>query len=85
MYPVGLYLLKVSNRNTRILCEICSKLTIKNPEKRRSGVFIKNFSTHFHTYSTHCSRVSIVDFEPMNAGWEYIKEVQEDKEDKKQT
>ena len=26
--PVGIYLLKVNNRNTRTNCEICSKLTI---------------------------------------------------------
>ena len=36
---------KVNNRNTRT-SEICSKLTIKTPERRhwrRSGVFIVNF------------------------------------------
>ena len=27
--PVGIYLLKVNNRNARTGCEICSKLTIK--------------------------------------------------------
>ena len=27
--PVGIYLLKVKNRNTRTIREICSKLTIK--------------------------------------------------------
>ena len=32
--PVGIYLLKVSNRNTRAKCEICSKLIIKTPERR---------------------------------------------------
>ena len=40
-----IYLLKVINRNTRTKCEICSKLTIKTPERRhwhRSGVFIVN-------------------------------------------
>ena len=36
--PSGIYLLKVSNRNTRARCEICSKLTIKT--HTRSGVFI---------------------------------------------
>ena len=44
--PASLYLLKVSNRNIRTRCEICSKLTIKTPEKRqwrRSGDFIVNF------------------------------------------
>ena len=30
--PLGIYLLKVNNRNSRIRCEICSKLTIKTPE-----------------------------------------------------
>ena len=30
-FPVGIYLLKVNNRNTRTSCEICSKLTIKIP------------------------------------------------------
>ena len=37
---------KVNNRNTRTRYEICSKLTIKTPERRqwrRSGVFIVNF------------------------------------------
>ena len=28
-FPVGVYLLKVNNRNTRAKCEICSELTIK--------------------------------------------------------
>ena len=43
---VGIYLLKVSNRDTRTRCEICSKLTIKTSERhhwRCSGVFIVNF------------------------------------------
>ena len=41
----GIYLFKVSNRNTRIICEICPKLIIKTPERRQpiSGVFIVNF------------------------------------------
>ena len=45
-FPVGIRLLKVSNRNGRARCEICSELTIKTPELihwRRSGVFIVNF------------------------------------------
>ena len=33
--PVGIYLVKVNNRNTRTRCEICSKLTIKTPEPRQ--------------------------------------------------
>ena len=46
LLPAGIYLLKVNNRNTRKRCEICSKLTIKTPNRRqwrRSGVFIVNF------------------------------------------
>ena len=31
-FPIGIYMFKVNNRNTRIRCEICSKLTIKTPE-----------------------------------------------------
>ena len=29
-----IYLLRVNNENTRILCEICSKSTIKSPKQR---------------------------------------------------
>ena len=41
-YPAGNYMFKVSNRNTRTKCQICSKWTINTPE-RRSGLFIVNF------------------------------------------
>ena len=34
-HPAGIYLLKVNNGNTRTMCEICQKLTIKTPERRR--------------------------------------------------
>ena len=33
-FPAGIYLFKVNNKNTRTRCEICSKLTIKTPERR---------------------------------------------------
>ena len=46
-YPVGNYMFKVNNRNTRARCEICSKLTIKTPE-RRHGAFIVNFEHISH-------------------------------------
>ena len=45
------YLLKVNNRNTRTRCEICSKLTIKIPERRQrrySGIFTVNFEQISH-------------------------------------
>ena len=49
-YPAGIYLLKVNNRNTKTRSEICSKLTIKIPERDwwRSGIFIVNFEHISH-------------------------------------
>ena len=47
-YQVDNYMFKVNNRNTSLRCEICSKLTIKTPEQRRSGVFIVNFENISH-------------------------------------
>ena len=50
-YPAGNCMFKVNNRNTRARCEICSKLTIKIPERcqlRRSGIFIVNFEHISH-------------------------------------
>ena len=49
--PVGNYNYKVNNRTTRTKCEICSKLTIKIPARRkwrRSGVLIVNFEHISH-------------------------------------
>ena len=51
---------KVTNRNTRTRKEMCSKLTLKTPERRqwrRSGVFVVT------QYLTPSSSVSIVNFE----------------------
>ena len=31
-YQAGIYLLNVSNRNNRTMCEVCSKLTMKTHE-----------------------------------------------------
>ena len=42
-FPASNYMFKVNNRNTRTKREICSKLTIKIPERCRSGIFIVNF------------------------------------------
>ena len=43
--PAGNYMFKVNNRSTKTRCEICSKLTIKTPERRqwRSSVSVVNF------------------------------------------
>ena len=52
-YLANIYLFKVNNRNNRKRCEICSKLTIKIPERRhwrRSGVFIVNFEYISHLF-----------------------------------
>ena len=50
-HQAGIHLLKVSNRNNRTRCEVCSKLTIETPERHlwlRSGVFIVNFKHISH-------------------------------------
>ena len=47
----GNYLLKVNSKNTRTKCEICSKLSVKKPERRqwrRSDVFVVNFEHISH-------------------------------------
>ena len=44
------YLFKVSNRSTRKRCEICSKLTIKTPKRRRSSVIIVNLKHISHLF-----------------------------------
>ena len=36
----GISMLKVNNRNTRKMCEKCSKLTTKNTRATSTGVFI---------------------------------------------
>ena len=48
---------KISDRNTRTRCETWSKLAIKTPERR---------------YFTPYSSVFIVNFEQVNASWEYV-------------
>ena len=51
LYPPDIYLIEVNNGNTRTVCKICSKLTIKTPEWsqwRRVGVFVVNFQQILH-------------------------------------
>ena len=51
IYPAGIYLLKINNKNSRTRCEICLKLTIKTPKRRQcrhSGVFMVNFEHISH-------------------------------------
>ena len=56
----NIYLLKVNNRNTRKRCEICSKLTLKTPERRQRR------QRHRSIFSS----ASIVDFEQVNVSRE---------------
>ena len=52
-FSANIYLFKVNNRNTRKMCEICSKLKIKTPERRQrslSGVFIVDFEHILHLF-----------------------------------
>ena len=65
--PANKYMLKVHNKNTRKRCEICSKFTIKTPERLhwlRSGVFIVNFER-----ISIFSSVPIVNFEQVIVCW----------------
>ena len=64
-FPASTYLFKVNNRNTRTMCEICSKLTIKTTERRQFWCLYCELWTYF----TLCSTVSFVNFEQINAGW----------------
>ena len=51
VFPGINYIFKVKNRNTRTRCELCSKLTIKTPERsqwRRSAFFIDNLEHITH-------------------------------------
>ena len=51
LVPASQYLFKVNNRNTRIRCDIYSKLTLKTHERRNwhcSGVVIVNFEHMLH-------------------------------------
>ena len=56
VYPAGIYLLKVNNRNTRTRYEICSKLAIKTPKRRRchrrmnNQIYISQLSTSLISY-----------------------------------
>ena len=69
--PTRNYLFKVSNWNTRIRCEKCSKLRMKTLERcqwHRSRVFIVN-----------CEHISnfllIIDFEQAKVCWVHIEKI----------
>ena len=48
IYPAGNYMFKVNNRNSRTRCELCSKLTIKIPERRHDVVLVSLLITLKH-------------------------------------
>ena len=49
-YRANIYLFKVNDRNPRKRCGICSKLTIKTPERHRSDICIVNFEHISHHF-----------------------------------
>ena len=62
LLQASIYMFKVNSRHTRARFEICSKLTIKTPERYANGVdLVSSLLTLiiFHT----CSSVSIGNFE----------------------
>ena len=63
--PAGILVLKVNSENTRKICEIGSKLTIKKQNGVIDVVLVSSLLTDF----TNCFAVSIVDFEQVNADW----------------
>ena len=69
IFPADNYMFKVTNRNTRTGCEICSKLPIKTPEQRQWLVINFFMSSDITLMSLllilqvdHTSSVSVVDF-----------------------
>ena len=47
-FPAGIYLFNVRNGNSKTMCGICSKLTIKITEWRHSDVFVVNLEKISH-------------------------------------
>ena len=39
-YSAGNYMFKANNRNTKTRCEMCSKLTLKTPERTNGVVLV---------------------------------------------
>ena len=58
-----MYLFKVNSGNTRIVCKICLKLTVKTPV---TEVILMSLLLALNRI--YCSGVSIVDLEQINAG-----------------
>ena len=56
------------------MCEICSKLTIKLPQRRQCRSYV--FNIYFEQIS-HCSNAFIVDSEQVNAVWNSFQKQQQ--------
>ena len=57
MSSTGIYLFKVNNKNTRKMCKICTKLTMKALEQRQwrhSGAFIVEFEQILSSWTSKC-------------------------------
>ena len=53
--PLGIYLLKVNNRNTRTRCEISWKLTVKTPEILKRTVILVSLLLTLNRFHIYCS------------------------------
>ena len=75
LFPVGIYMFKVNNRNTRARCVICSKLTTKTPEQcqRRQWRIAQNYveTVSFRKISTPGNQVKLQYF----LQWYFLKYV----------
>ena len=69
-YPAGNCMFKVNDRNTRTRCDICSKLTIKTPERRQESFWC--LYCQLWTYSTPCFSLPVVNFEQVNTSWKLV-------------
>ena len=63
--PAGNYMFKVNNRNTRT--NVWNTFKVNNKASKTMPFIVK-----FEHISHLCSNVSIVNFEQVNAGWDYF-------------
>ena len=65
LIPAGNYMFKVNNRNTRT--NVWNTFKVNNKASKTMPFIVK-----FEHISHLCSNVSIVNFEQVNAGWDYF-------------
>ena len=62
LFPAGNYMFNVNNRNNMTRCKICSKLTIKIPERRQfQSLFFTASSGKTYAWSFAASKSSGID------------------------